>query len=246
MEWFEDDAFWVGFSGALFADSRLADAAKLVATSDLFKVADGAAVLDLGCGPGTHAVPLAARGARVTGVDLSEAMLARARRAAEEASVEVRLVRADMRHFVEPGAFDLVVSMYTSFGYFADPDENLAVLRNARACLAPGGRLLLDLFPKEAFARWAGTPKVVDLAEGTLFMRDTILDDWARFRSDWTLVVGDDVRRGHFVQHVYSAVEAKALLAAAGFTDVECFGGFDRSPYDHRAERLVLRAARPA
>ncbi|WBB81233.1 class I SAM-dependent methyltransferase [Micromonospora sp. WMMD882] len=247
MEWYEDDTFWIDFAGALFAPRRRHEARERVAASPLLELPTGARVLDLGCGPGTYTTPLAERGAQVTGVDLSAAMLDRARHAAETAGVPVRLVRADMRAFVEPDSYDLVISMYTSFGYFTDPAENLLVLRNAWRSLAPGGRLLMDLFGKEIFARWAGTPKVVDVDDGgRLFMRDTVLDDWTRFRSDWTLVHGDTARHGFFEQYVYSAAEIRQLLTTAGFTGIRCFGGFDAQPYDNHAQRLVVQASRPA
>ncbi|WP_433528349.1 class I SAM-dependent methyltransferase [Micromonospora sp. CA-263727] len=245
MEWFEDDGFWVDFAGALFAPHRRQEAQRWVATSPLFTVTTGTRALDLGCGPGTYAVPLAARGAQVTGVDLSAAMLDQARTASKEAGVALRLVRADMREFVEPACYELVISMYTSFGYFADPEQNQLVLRHAWQSLVPGGRLLMDLFSKEIFARWAGTPKTVEVDGGYLFMRDTVLDDWTRFRSDWTLVRGVTARHGFFEQFVYSAAEIRAMLAAAGFTGIVCFGGFAGEPYDNNAKRLVVQATRP-
>ncbi|GII83465.1 methyltransferase [Sphaerisporangium siamense] len=245
MDWFEDDTFWADFSGVLFAPERLVQARRWVASSPLLDLPPGTTVLDLGCGPGTYAVPLAERGAQVTGVDLSAVMLDRAREAARTAGLTVRLVRADMREFVEPNYYDLIISMYTSFGYFPDPAQNQRVLRNAWQSLVPGGRLLMDLFSKEIFARWAGTPKVVEVDGGALFMRDTILDDWTRFRSDWTLVRGDTARHGFFEQFVYSAAEIRSMLAAAGFTDILCFGGFAGEPYDDNAKRLVVRATRP-
>ncbi|WP_329101475.1 methyltransferase domain-containing protein [Micromonospora sp. NBC_01699] len=246
MEWYEDDTFWMDFAGALFAPKRRREAQNWVATSPLLDLPAGSRVLDLGCGPGTYAVPLAERGALVTGVDLSVAMLDRARETTGQAGLTVRLVRADMREFVEPSSYDLVISMYTSFGYFADPAQNQLVLRNAWRSLVPGGRLLMDLFSKEIFARWAGTPKVVEVHDGgRLFMRDTILDDWTRFRSDWTLVRGDTARHGFFEQFVYSAAEIRTMLTAAGFTGIRCYGGFAEEPYDNHAKRLVVQAARP-
>jgi SAM-dependent methyltransferase len=172
-------------------------------------------------------------------------MLERARAATGTADPPVRLVRADMRDFVEPAAHDLVISMYTSFGYFPDPEQNQRVLVNARRSLVPGGRILLDLFSKEVFARWAGTPKVLELPEGTLLMRDTILEDWTRLRSDWTLVRDGTARHGHFEQYVYSAAEIKAMLTAAGFVRLRCYGGFEGQPYDNHATRLLVQAVNP-
>ncbi|MFC4589896.1 class I SAM-dependent methyltransferase [Sphaerisporangium corydalis] len=244
MEWFEDETLWADFSDVLFSAERAEEAEARVASSPLLRVPAGAAVLDLGCGPGTYAVPLARRGAAVTGVDLSAALLDRAAVAASAAGVEIRLVRADMREFVEPDRFDLVISMYTSFGLFADHDQNMRVLRNVRASLAPGGRLMIDLYGKEILARDGGQPKIIDVEGGTLIVRGTVLDEWTRFRDDFVLVQGDRARRGHVVHNLYSAVELKAMLGEAGFADIECFGGFDAEPFDNHARRLIVRGVR--
>lgn len=138
MEWFENETLWVDFTEVLFSAGRADEARARVASSPLLRVPAAAAVLDLGCGPGAYAIPLAGRGAAVTGVDLSAALLKRAEAGAAEEGVELRLVRADMREFVEPDRFDLAISMYTSFGLFADHDDNMRVLRNVRASLKPG------------------------------------------------------------------------------------------------------------
>jgi SAM-dependent methyltransferase len=243
VEWFEDETFWVDFVGHLTTAQRRAEAVRRVASSPLFHLRPGIKVLDLGCGPGTYAVPLAQRGAVVTAVDLSPAMLDMAAAAARDAGVTLRLVQADMRELVSESEFDLAISMYTSFGYFTDNAQNVDVLRNVHASLAPGGQLLLDQMGKEVMARLGAAPAVVDVDGGTLHLRGTILDDWARFRNDLTLVLGDRVRRGRIVHHLYSAVELKAMLANSGFTASECFGDYDGSPYGIDAQRLIVRAA---
>lgn len=244
MEWFEDDDLWVGFAEVMFPQRRVAEAAELVDTSPLLRFADGARVLDLACGPGTHLVPLARRGAEVTGVDLSREMLSRAEAACAGAGVTARLVHADMRTHLEPETYDLIINMYTSFGYFTDPGDNLAVLRNMYASLAPGGTLLIDVLGKEVLAGWVGRPQAVDIDGGTVFMRDTILDDWTRLRTDWTLVRDGAARRASILSYLYSAAELRALFETAGFGRVECFGDFTGAPYDNHARRLIVRGVR--
>ncbi|HEX8904076.1 MAG TPA: methyltransferase domain-containing protein, partial [Longimicrobiaceae bacterium] len=88
-----------------------------------------AEVLDLACGWGRHSVELARAGFRVTGLDLSETLLARARKRAAAAGVAVDFVRGDMREVPWRGRFDLVLSLYSSLGYFLSDDEDLRVLR---------------------------------------------------------------------------------------------------------------------
>lgn len=241
---FQDDEFWTEFYDFLFSEQRHSQAEELLDTSPLLSFPSGARVLDLCCGPGVFTVPLARRGFDVTGVDNSPAMLDRARKLAAEAGVTPTYLRADVLDYAGPGAFDVVLNMFTSFGYFEDPDDNARVLRTMRASLAPGGTLVLDVAGKELLARKVVPPKVVQRGDDLLVQTDTVLDDWARLRSDWVLVRGDRVTRASLVWFVYSAVELRRMAQGAGFADVEIFGGFDGRPYDQNAERLILRAVR--
>ncbi|UFQ14066.1 MULTISPECIES: class I SAM-dependent methyltransferase [Streptomyces] len=241
---FQDDDFWTEFHDFLFSEQRHAQAEELLATSPLLSFPTGARVLDLCCGTGVFTVPLARCGHDVTGVDLSPAMLDRARKHTADSGVRVTYVRADARDYEPPGAFDVVLNMFTSFGYFEDPADNARMLRTMYTSLAPGGTLVLDLAGKELLARKVTPPKVVQRGDDLLVQTDTVLDDWARLRSDWVLVRGERVTRATLVWFVYSAVELRHMVEEAGFGRVEVFGGFDARPYDQDAERLVLRAVR--
>jgi SAM-dependent methyltransferase len=246
MHWYEDEELWSGFAEVMFSPQRAAQAAEAVTGSPVLRFPEGARVLDQCCGMGVFTVPLARRGYTVTGIDLSPVMLARAERACAEAEVKAELVRADMSEFVRPGGFDAVINLYTSFGYFEAPEQNLQVLRNAHDSLVPGGRLVVDLLGKETYARWAGRPQVVNIEGGQVFMSDTILDDWTRYRTDWTLVRHGTAKHASLTMYAYSGAELRALFEAAGFTDVECFGGFAGVPYDNHATRLIVRGIRAA
>ncbi|MDT0346433.1 class I SAM-dependent methyltransferase [Streptomyces litchfieldiae] len=253
MQWYEEEEFWSDFSSIMFSARRGAEIVRLVDEALLLEFARNARVLDLCCGPGLFLVPLARRGYRVTGVDLSPAMLKRAERAAAGAGVDARLVTTDMLTFAEPRSFDVVLNVFT-FGYFEDPEDNARVLRNAYASLVPGGRLLIDVLGKEVLAGWIGRPQLVELdnddgndgAEGGyVIQRDTILDGWRRLRTDWTLVRGDTAREASLTCWLYSGAELCTMLEAVGFTDVECYGDFDGAPYDQHAKRLIVRGTRP-
>jgi SAM-dependent methyltransferase len=246
MRWYEDDELWSGFSEVVFSARRAAQAAEAVVSSPLLRFPDGARVLDQCCGPALFTVPFAREGYTVTGIDLSPVMLSRAEKTCAEAGVAVELIQADMSEFVRQGGFDAVVNLYTSFGYFDEPAQNLLVLRNAYDSLAPGGTLVVDLLGKEPYAKWAGETKVVDIENGKVFMSDTILDDWTRYRTDWTLVRGDTARHTSLTMYAYSGAELRGLFEQAGFTGVECFGDFDGRPYDNHATRLIVRGTRAA
>jgi SAM-dependent methyltransferase len=101
----------------------------------------GATVLDLGCGTGRHARQLASSGLRVIGVDLSTESI---RRAKEFEARNLWFRRQDMRLPFGRETLDYVVNLFTSFGYFDDPSDEVAVIHNIARALKPGGTLVLD------------------------------------------------------------------------------------------------------
>src|SRR3972149_4614948 len=93
----------------------------------LLSLPSGASVVDLGCGRGRHAIPLSRRGYRVTGVDLSDKMLGLARERALREGASIEWVREDMRKFVRRGAFGACLSLFPSFGFFNDEENELVI-----------------------------------------------------------------------------------------------------------------------
>lgn len=244
MEWFEDDRFWAGIEGLIFDKQRKeeagADAENVVR---LLALEPGAAVLDLCCGPGRHSVALAKLGFRVTGVDRTAQYLAKAKTFAAEQGVEVEWIHADMREFQRKAAFDGAVNLYTSFGYFEDPAEDLKVLANLRASLRPGARLVMDMAGKEIIARIFTPRDWQESDEGALVLMDrSMTPGWKRMKMRWISIRGSERSEFCFDHRMFSAAELERLLLDAGFRDVDIHGALDGRPYDQSAQRLVAVA----
>lgn len=109
-----------------------------------FNLEKPAAILDLACGSGRHAVELTKRGYTTVGYDLSVTQLARASEKAQQVGAKVAFLHGDMREMGFEQMFDAVLCWNASFGYFEE-EKNLAVLRNIHRALKPGGCLLLDI-----------------------------------------------------------------------------------------------------
>lgn len=109
-------------------------------------------ILDVGCGTGRHAIRLAGMGYPVTGIDLSEAQIGRAREKAAEAGVSVDFRVMDARSMPFEAAFDAVIMLCEGgFALMETDEENFAILQGAVRALKPGGRFLFTtlngLFP---------------------------------------------------------------------------------------------------
>ncbi len=125
-EWFEDESFWQVLYSFLFPVERFSAAEEEVRKIISLVNFKGSKVLDLCCGPGRHALALAKEGFQVTAVDLIPLLLERAKAAARSEYVNVEWIHDDMRKFNRPGEYDLIINLFTSFGYFEDEKENMA------------------------------------------------------------------------------------------------------------------------
>ncbi len=101
-------------------------------------------LLDLGCGTGSHDVIWAQSGLKVTGIDLSEAMLEQARKKAADAGVSVQFAQGDLRSFQAGGPFDAATSMFAVLGYMTANEDLEAALLQVRRHLSPGGLFIFD------------------------------------------------------------------------------------------------------
>ena len=242
-EWFEDETFWEKLYPFLFTDSKLEAAGAEVQSVLELAGLDHGDVLDLACGPGRHSIALAKRGFRVTGVDLSAFLLGKARERAHAENVDVEWVQEDMRRFERPESFDLATSLFSSYGYFEDKDDDLSVLRNIHKSLRAGGTLVMELAGREPLARGFQATTSQQLADGRLLVeRHQVVDDWARIQNHWIVIEDDTATTFRFEFTLYSGQELKAHLFDAGFTDVRLYGAYDAREYALDAERLIAVA----
>ncbi len=247
--WYADDAFWRDFYEVLFSERRFEKASEQVA--DLFSLVDmvpgeqGLRVLDLGCGPGRFALPLAAAGCEVCGVDTSGYLLEKARERAQAWGVEVAWEQADMRTKSHPAYFDLVVCLWSSFGYFEQRKDDLETLRRGCENLAPGGKMVVDVVGKERIVRDIQPVHVREMDNGAMLIeRPRLVQEMCWMENEWSLIDGEKVRQMEWGNRLYSGQELRDQLLSAGFIEVSLYGGLDGSEYDLEAQRLVAVATK--
>ena len=186
----------------------------------------GKNILDIGCGTGRHAVELASRGYRVTGIDLSESQLKKAKKKAEKAEVRIRFIQADATRLDIRNEFDLALIICEGAFPLMETDEmNFQILQNASNALKPGGKLILTtlnaLFPLYHSVKdfLNAHPGGVSTEAGTF--------DWMAFRDHSTVEVTDDSGRKKTLvcnERYYAPSEINWLLNSVGFSRVDIFG----------------------
>lgn len=227
-----------------------------------FAARAGGPVLELGCGTGRVALALAAAGHAVTAVDLSPAMLARARAAAARAGLagRVTLLEDDIRSLKKLGEarFALAFSAINSFLHLETREDQLAALAVVSRHLEPGGLLILDLFPPhlELLAEHDGklvhaatfrdprtgeridkfSTSTLDPAE----QRSETIFFYDRLRADGTI----ERTAAPFILRYIGRFELELLLERAGFADLRLYGSYDLDPFTAASERMIAVAAR--
>jgi ubiquinone/menaquinone biosynthesis C-methylase UbiE len=193
---------------------------------NIFKLPQKAKVLDLACGHGRHAIKLAQRGYRVTGVDFNKNYLQIARKEAQRKGVYLKLVQCDMREISFTNEFDAVIMMYTSFGYFKNERDNMKVLKLARKSLKKGGSFLLDV-PNKKWVIEKAVGKTWNKINGDYVLENRILDK--EVLKDEIIVINPKGKLNNLSSYVrlYGLEDIKNRLKKAGMKYIKAFGDYD-------------------
>jgi SAM-dependent methyltransferase len=246
---------------ARFYDLDYGDRGHDLLMIEQFAARCGSPILELACGTGRVLLPLARGGYRVTGVDVSPAMLDVARRkvAAESLAGRVTLVEQDMCQLDLDERFNLTFVAVNSFMHLLTTDDQLLALCAIRQHLNPGGLLLLDLFHPDL-------NRLLE-SEGHLYLEKTMTDpetghllmkfytrhvDPARQVMDVTFIIDEledegRVRRTLFpfsIRYLFRA-ELELLLRHTGFKIEALYGSYDLDEFAPDSEKMIAVAQKP-
>lgn len=195
-------------------------------------------ILDLACGKGRHSVYLNNLGYQVTGMDLSAASIQEASKFQNEKLV---FLRQDMRQPLPANNFDLVLNLFTSFGYFENQAENLTVLKNIHEGLSPEGIVVIDFFNAECVLK--------NLVPAETVIKNKIEFQLERFADNGFIqkkisfnVEGKSYEFCEKVQ-LFGLNDFQQMLAESGFEIKNIFGDYNLGKFvAAESKRLILIA----
>lgn len=205
------------------------------------RLSRGSRVLDVPCGAGRLAIDLAARGCRVTGVDISSDFLDAAREAARERNVSIEWKQAEMRQLPWRDQFDAAYCAGSSFGFLED-DGDAAFLGAVARTLTPGGRFFADFKAAESLLPGLREQYEMRVDDIEFRARNSYDPRTATMRSDYTVTRGDRVERKSAVHRIYTTREILRMLEDAGFSSFETFGSIQEEPFRLGSPSLVVVA----
>lgn len=246
MDWHQ--AFFGGLALDLWRQAAKPELTEAEADfiADELRAEGGMHLLDVPCGNGRHALELARRGCRVTGVDDSAEYIAEAKALAaapaDSSALPVAFHRAEMRQLPWTDAFDGAYCLGNSFGYL-DAAGSADFLAALSASLRPGARFVLDssltaesVLPHLEDRVWRPVEDILLLAEYHYLAEES------RLQIDYTFVRGGERETRRAEHWVFTVAEVRRMLAAAGLTTLALYADTEHTPFEVGAERLLLVA----
>jgi SAM-dependent methyltransferase len=225
----------------------------------------GGEVLEIGCGTGRIMIPTARAGISITGIDRSKHMLERLAvnlsHEPDDVRTRVAYVESDMRNFELGKQFSLITIPFRPFQHLLTTESQLACLECIRRHLAPGGRLIIDVF-NPSLSMLAETECGVEFAHEPEF----VLPDGRRVNRCARITRKDLLNQINYCELIYRVTdknqsentivhpfgmryyfryELEHLLARAGFQIMHLYSDYDRSAFGAKYPGELLAIATP-
>ncbi len=193
-------------------------------------------ILDLCCGEGRYTSILKDLGYRVLGLDLSKVMVKRAKKN----DPELRLVIGDMRDI--PGCFDLILSLFTSFGYFENDNENEQVIHSMYNALNPGGILWMDFFNSEYLETHLVSESYLSLSDSVEVLEKRKIENKRIIKDIFLIKDGMKKCDKYYRESVrlYSRSDLELMFQESGFRVIYSFGDYHGNAWSKSSERTIL------
>jgi SAM-dependent methyltransferase len=233
-EWFGEEYL------AVYAHRNLNEAKKLIdLIEEELPLQKENLILDVACGNARHAKLLARKGYKIFGTDLSKTLLKSAKPSASNDSYPF-LVQSDMRYIPFYESFDIIFSLFTSFGYFESEKMNNKVIEEFSMVLNKGGKLVIDFLNPEHVKN--NLTPLSQRVSGKLKIKE---ERWIHSNRVHKRITINNEKE--FVESVrlYSLKDIETMLNGVGMKLQKYYGEYDGSAYAKDSSRMILSAIKP-
>ena len=233
-DWFDRDEYKIVYSHRDEEDAR--QVVDLI--EQAVHPAAGDRIVDVGCGRGRHAIELARRGYKVTGIDLSERSIAEARQTAAAEGVTVEFQVGDMRRPICDACFDGGVNLFTAFGYFEREEEHEDAIIAIADALKPGGWFVQDFMNPKYVRDNLVISDTTTRGDVEIEQRRTLRE--GRIRKD--IILRHNGRERLFSESVrlFELADFRRMYEKSGLEIEAVFGNYDGGPFTERAPRMII------
>ena len=134
--------------------------------------------------------------------------------------------------------------MFTSFGYFTEPDDDRTVAENVCRSLKSGGKFVIDVIGKEVITRIFQKRDWAEFDDTLVLEERTPNADWSIMTSRWILIKDGTVEEFTVNLRMFSARELSDILSSVGFSRVDVYADLSGAPYDNEAKRMITIATK--
>lgn len=205
----------------------------------------GKKLLDCPCGIGRISLPLAKKGIKVTGVDITRSYLDELSKTANRRGLKVDVVHSDMRRIDFDSKFDAGGNLGGSFGYFEKESDNLLVLKRMYQALKPGGKFMLQAINRDWIITHYTTRDWQEVA-GIKTLEERYFDYRTSTNyGSWHIIKNGKEESFNITVRIYSFHELVAMFESAGFTDIEGYSSFDDDPINRNTNMIYIMGNKP-
>jgi SAM-dependent methyltransferase len=196
-------------------------------------------ILDAACGAGRHSILLSELGHNLTAFDLSKTLLRIGFTNSKELNVNINFICSDIREIKLNSSFDLVLNMFTSFGYFDSDYENFLFYQNIRDSLKDDGLIVFDYF-NSVFIEENLIPSSTKTVDGKFITEHRRIENKKVIKE---ISINNDGKISNFCESVklYNKSELFTKFSSLGYQIENIYGSYDGKPFDEKtSERVIL------
>jgi SAM-dependent methyltransferase len=212
----------------------------------------GANVLDLACGNGRHSFLIARKGYNVTGIDLSKYLISRAKEKLKDeysgSRNRLSFEIGDMRRIGHKNEFELVVNLFTSFGYFEKHSDNMKVIKSISSALKKNGWFLFDFLNTDYLKKHLVPFNIKREKKNIIVQIRNITDGFVE--KNIFILKNNNIQGSYPVLksykekiRLYSLKDFRYMFSTNGLKIVKAFGNYDGVKFiKSKSERLIILA----